>query len=90
MKEGIKVPQYLHKSYQVLFFELEEIVLLMIFLFLGLTFSIWFYLLMIPMLYITNYIKKRYPRGALKHIFYMLGIITFKNVPTYFETKFYE
>lgn len=86
----LKVPQYLHRPYQVLFFETDELVVLVIMLFLGLCFGGIFWLLMIPVVFLMVHLKKKHPRGYIKHILYQIGLLTFKNAPTSFENRFNE
>lgn len=88
--EDIRIPQYLHRPYQVLFFEVDELFALIIMLFLAISFGTIFWVLLVPYMYMLSYFKKKYPRGYLKHLFYVLGLINFKNAPSYYETKFYE
>jgi len=85
-----KIPQYLHKQHQVLFFESDELALIMFLFLLALMFGyiFWLLLFVVPIGYFK--VKKKFPRGALKHMFYMLGLINFKGTPNYFEKKFYE
>jgi len=86
----LKVPQYLYRPYQVLFFETDELVVLVVMLFFGIVFGGIFWLLIIPTVFLLIHLKKKYPRGYIKHVFYRLGLLTFKNAPTSFERKFNE
>jgi len=88
--ERLRIPQYLHRPYQVLFFEVDELVVVILTLFLGLCFGSIFWVLTIPVVFLLSYFKKKYPRGYIKHVFYMTGLVVFKGAPNYFETKFEE
>ena len=48
----------------------------------------WIAAFVVPFYY--GKVKKRYPRGFVKHVGYLLGIITFKGYPGYFQQKFRE
>ena len=91
MGYGKQFPQYLSKPYQVLWFEPDDIIMvytsavLFGFLIGG---AGWLMVPVVPFYY--GRIKKRYPRGFVKHIGYFLGIITFKGYPGYFQQKFRE
>lgn len=88
--QKVKVPQYLHKPYQVLFFEVDELLALVLVFVLALFFGGIFWVLIIPFVYLLSYLKKRFPRGYIRHLFYALGLIKLKNLPTYFENEFFE
>lgn len=88
--EKLKVPQYLHRPYQVLFFEVDELAAFILGLLLALFFGGIFWLLVILSVFLLSYTKKKYPRGYLKHFLYVLGLIGFKNTPSFFEKNFRE
>jgi len=91
MSYGTQFPQYLSKPYQVLWFEPDDIVLMIAGTFvLGLKIGGWCWLLvpLVPVAY--GRLKRNYPRGFIKHTAYFLGVIPFKGYPTYFQQKFLE
>lgn len=85
-----RIPQYLHRPYQILFFDAEDVALIMLLFVLAMLFGyvFWFLLFVVPYVYMK--VKKKYPRGFLKHIIYRLGIISFKGAPSVFERNFRE
>jgi len=85
-----KVFQYLHKPYQVLFFEEDELVLFVILFLLAFIFGGIFWIMIIPCIFGYTTIKKRLPRGHLRHIFYAVGLVGLKGYPSFFENKFIE
>ena len=92
MSYGVQFPQYLSKPYQVLWFEPDDIALIiaaaMIF---GVRIGGWMgwgLVIATPVLY--SRLKRNYPRGFIKHIGYFLGFIPFRGCPSYFQTKFFE
>jgi len=95
MKEGsgtgrVRVFQYLHRPYQVLFFEEDDLVLLVLALILALCFGGKLWILIIPFTFFYASLKRRLPRGYLRHIFYATGLVKLKGLPTFFEDKFNE
>jgi len=91
MEKGTeRFPQYLHRPYRILWFEVDEIVLMSVMYMLSMMFSMYI-LLMIPLavyLFRTQKIKK--PRGFFRHIWYRLGFFTFPGYPDAFEKEFSE
>jgi type IV conjugative transfer system protein TraL len=85
-----KFPQYLSKPFQVLWFEVDELV---IFLF-SLTFALIYGKIMWLVFVLTQYFytrtKRKKPRGFFKHILYVLGFVKMKNYPEYFQREFHE
>ena len=85
-----RFPQYLSKPIQVLWFELDELI---IFLF-TLTFTLiyggfmWFVFVVIQVSYTRT--KRKNARGFLKHILYMLGFMKMNSYPEYFQREFHE
>jgi hypothetical protein len=91
MSEGVQFPQYLSKPYQVLWFEPDDMVLLIVAVyFFGFKVGGWFWLAasVAPVLY--GRVKRNYPRGFFRHLGYFLGVSPFKGYPSYFEQKFLE
>lgn len=84
------IPQYLHRPVQFLWFELDELVSIVIGYIVGFLLGGWWWscLLIIPYVYIK--FRRRMPRGFLLHIQYMAGLMQFKGYPHYFQRKFGE
>lgn len=85
-----RIPQYLHRPHQILFFDAEDMALIMLLFVLAMMFGYIFWLLLFVVPYIYMKTKKKYPRGTLKHVIYRLGLIHFKGSPSIFEKKFME
>ncbi|MEM4134376.1 MAG: type IV conjugative transfer system protein TraL [Candidatus Micrarchaeia archaeon] len=85
-----KIPQYLHRQVQVLWFELDEIVLINILLILAMIFGYVFWLLLFLVPFVFSKLKKNKARGYLRHILYMIGVVNIKNVPYFTEKIFQE
>jgi type IV conjugative transfer system protein TraL len=84
------IPQYLHQPIKILWFDLDEVVLINVLFMLAVIFGNVFWLLLFIIPFVVSKMKKNRPRGFLKHYLYKIGAIDFKNVPPYFEKKFVE
>ncbi|WP_028845492.1 type IV conjugative transfer system protein TraL [Thermodesulfovibrio thiophilus] len=85
-----RIPQYLHKPIQVLFFDADELAMVVLLLFLAMMFGYVFWILLFVVPYVYMKIKKNYPRGALRHMLYRIGLISIKNTPESFQRMFKE
>lgn len=87
-REDLRIPQFLHRPYQVLFFEADELACLVLGFVFILFFGLWMTFLLVGLAFFLSWAKKRYPRGYLRHMLYKIGLVDLKNAPTYFENKF--
>jgi type IV conjugative transfer system protein TraL len=85
-----RFPQYLSSPFQVLWFETDELVIVVVFLIFALIFGYLFWLLLFVGPYLYTRLKKKYPRGFLRHVLYFIGLIRIKGYPSYFEKEFFE
>ncbi len=85
-----RFPQYLHKPPRVLFMDSDEAALVAMLFILAMIFGyiFWILLFVIPYLYAKQ--KKKYARGALRHMLYKIGILNFERAPSFFENRFRE
>jgi type IV conjugative transfer system protein TraL len=85
-----KFPQYLSAPFQVLWFECDEIGIICVFFTIAMIFGslTWFFLIIGPWYY--SHLKKKYPRGFLRHCLYFMGLVRLHNYPGYFEELFVE
>jgi len=90
MPEKKYIPQYLHQPIKILWFDLDEIVLVNVLLMLAMIFGNIFWLLLIVLPYMVSKMKKNKARGFLRHYLYKIGVIDLKMVPPYFEKRFLE
>jgi hypothetical protein len=85
-----RFPQYLTQPFMILSFEPDEQMITLTCVVAALT--IWGFAILLPFtvpyLYITT--KKKYPRGFVKHVFYVLGFVRFDGYPTFHEREFVE
>jgi type IV conjugative transfer system protein TraL len=85
-----KFPQYLSKPFQVLWFEVDELVLFLFFLTLALLYGKLMWVIFLVSQYSYTKTKRSQARGFLKHILYVFGLIKMKNYPDYFQQEFHE
>ena len=85
-----KFPRYLSNPYQILMFEADELLIILIFLILWLVFGYIFLILLFIVPYIYFKAKKKYARGFLKHLLYRVGFIKLHNYPIHFQKVFFE
>ena len=92
MKSGFQkgFPQYLSKPIQVLWFELDELVIFVFTLTLALIYGGAMWLIFIAAQWLYTRTKRKNARGFLKHILYVLGLLELKHYPEYFEKEFHE
>jgi len=87
----MKIPQYLHRPLQVLWWESDEFVVVMLGLILWLLFGGYYFILIgliVPFFY--SRFKKRHSRGFFGHLMYFLGFKKFKGYPEFFMKDFIE
>jgi len=86
---GHGFPRYLHRPYRLLWFEKDEIIL-MIGVYVIALLTVMKALLAIPVVIIVyRREKQKRPRGFLRHVLYRLGIISFARYPDAFLTRFF-
>ena len=85
-----RFPQYLTQPFMILSFEPDEQMITLTCVVVALTVWGWAVLLpfTVPYLYVKT--KKKYPRGFIKHVFYILGFVRFEGYPTFHEREFLE
>ena len=86
----VRFPQYLSSPLQVLWFEADELGIILFFFVLGFLFGNIYYLLMVAGPYAYSKIKKDYPTGFLQHCSYFTGLAKFDFYPDFFTRTFIE
>lgn len=83
-----RVPQYLSKPIQFVWFEIDEVCMWFLFFLLFLLFSNWLsFLGMFICPYLFAKYKKNFPNGFLGHIFFYFGLKELKYYPiSYIKT----
>jgi len=92
-------PQYLSAPYQVLWWETDEVAIMVFSYTVSSTFGKFFELsffalvtwaiLLVPY-FVYNYYKSKYPSGFFKHMLYFLGLKRVPHYPSYFIHDFSE
>ena len=85
-----KFPQYLSKPFQVLWFEIDELVIFLCSLTATLIYGKWMWIVFPAVQYFYTRTKRKNARGFLKHLLYILGFVRMKNYPEYFQKEFHE
>lgn len=83
-------PQYLSAPFRVLWFEPDEMVIFLACFTLAMIYGWAFWVSVVVGPWGYTKIKKRYPRGFLKHALYFAGIVSLKGYPEFFEERFIE
>ncbi|MFZ2800631.1 MAG: type IV conjugative transfer system protein TraL [Syntrophorhabdus sp.] len=87
----IRIPQYLDVPFQVLYWESDEFAFILLFFTLALAFGGWVLWALLPIgPYTYIHFKRKYNRGFLKHLIYIVGFKEFHGYPSAFCTDFYE
>lgn len=87
---GVKVPKYLSAPLQILWWEQDELFLIISLIYYAAIFSKLFWILVptVPFWYIRA--KRRNPKGFLGHLLYRWGLSKIEGCPTYFQKHFVE
>ncbi len=85
-----RIPQYLHRPIQLLWWEQDQIVAIIVGYLLGFFLGGWWYLGLVAVPWAYFRLRRRLPRGALIHAQYAAGLLTLPGYPTYFERRFEE
>jgi hypothetical protein len=85
-----RIPVYLHLPQQILWFDVQEVGLIILFYLMGVTFGgvAWFFIVIGPALTIP--IKRKKPRGWIFHQFISFGYQQLQLYPKDTEKKFLE
>ena len=85
-----RFPQYLHKPYRVLWFEIDEVVLIGTAFVIGNFINFKVLLLFPAVFFLYRREKRRHPRGWFKQLGFFLGLVTFRGYPGAYISRFYE
>ncbi len=88
--EQIKFPQYLSRPFQILWWEQDELILILMLFEAAWLYGGLFWVFFIVLPYMLNKGKKKYNRGFVQHFFYAAGLTELKGYPSYFEKEFSE
>ncbi len=85
-----RFPQYLSAPLQVLWFEADEIAMIVLLFTISSAFGGWTWLSFIVGPYLYSKAKSKYPKSFLKHMLYFSCLKVLRHYPTSFETFFLE
>lgn len=91
MSRRVRVPRYLHKPIQILWFDVEDIALIVVMYVLWLVIDRWWILpavVLVP--YWFRELKLRKPRGYLRHLLYQFGFERLRGYPPPASREFRE
>jgi len=85
-----KFPKYLSSPMQVLWFEMDDLAIIMLSFMMASIFHGWFWLMVIIGPFVYTRAKRKYPRGFLRHLLYLSGIKELNGYPSPFQSEFLE
>lgn len=90
MQYGTRFPQHLSGMLQILWWELDEAMLILLCFSSALIFGgiVWFAPIILPYVFIKA--KRKGSRGFFKHLLYFCGLAKLDGYPTFFEKNFIE
>ncbi|MDD5007038.1 MAG: type IV conjugative transfer system protein TraL [Syntrophorhabdaceae bacterium] len=83
-----KFPRYLTNPYQVLMFEVDELMVILFNFVFWLVFGNFFLITLFLCPYLYSRAKKKYPRGFLRHLLFFAGLLKLHGYPHYFQKVF--
>lgn len=86
----VRLPQYLHLPRQLLWFDVVEVGMIVIFYLLGMVFGGFLYILMFMGPFILIPYKRGKPRGFFSHALYDFGLVEIKGYPPPTAITFHE
>lgn len=86
----VRFPQYLSQPFQILWFEPDDMAFMAVGFIFAQKFGGVFWFLMFALPWIYGRMKKRYPRGFLRHTLYFTGIAPMRGYPHFFQKHFLD
>lgn len=86
----VRFPQYLSQPFQILWFEPDDMAFMAVGFIFAQKFGGIFWILMFALPWIYGRMKKRYPRGFLRHTLYFVGIAPMRGYPHFFQKHFLD
>ena len=90
MATARKFPQYLSRPFQVLWFEIDELAIFLFTFTVALVYGGMAWIAFVVIQYCYSRTKRKRPRGFLKHVLYVLGLVRMQQYPDYFLQEFHE
>lgn len=86
----VRVPQYLHKPPQILWFDAHEILIIAAAYIGSVAFKGYAWVLLFTLAWFAIRYKRRKPRGYILHLFYSAGFFKLNGYPLPTARRFYE
>jgi type IV conjugative transfer system protein TraL len=86
----VRIPQYLHRPPQILWFDAQEILILACVYVGAVSFKGWSWAPLVIAGWAAIRFKRRRPRGFILHLFYRTGLFPLKNYPLPTASAFHE
>jgi len=83
-------PQYLSAPLQVLFWDSDELCIILMFFTIAMIFGSVTWILVVAGPWAYSSVKKKYPRGFIRHLLYFAELIEFQKYPGFLEDEFIE
>lgn len=88
---GTRFPSYLSNQLQILWWELDEVAIILVFFTLVIISGGWVnFICLIVLPYLYGKAKRAATKGFFKHIIYFSGLGKLDGYPSFFEKKFVE
>lgn len=90
MQFNVRMPRYLHKPLQILWFDINEVICIVVFYIAAMSFGglMWLLLIIGPAIFIPY--KRKQPRGYFQHVLYQAGYAELAGYPIPMSDKFHE
>ena len=88
--EKVRFPQYLGAPPQLIWWESDELAVILLFVGLAIEFGGLFWVLPAAAVLGLPRLKRGYPKGFLRHVFYFLGLTRLQGYPEYWDKEFLE
>jgi len=86
----VTTPKHLHKPFRILWFESDELLLIFGGLILGIYITPIFFPILFGSAFVVRKMKTKFTRGFVRHLPYFLGLMRFRNYPSFFDSHFNE
>ena len=88
---SVPVPRYLHLPVQILWFDKEDVAVIMVSYVFWMILSSWYVLPIVVLLpWYFKHLKATKPRGFLRHVLYQYGFASLKGYPSPMTERFEE
>ena len=86
----VTTPKHLHKPFRILWFESDKLFLMFAGLIIGIYITLIFFPILFGLAFAIRKMKTKFTRGFVRHLSYFLGLMRFRNYPSFFDSRFNE